>query len=189
MLALHHWPRSKPGGCNMSALLVLVCLLDALAAHIYHPSRSIREHFHYKVKKKGRPGAQFRRIEKLILRNMEWPDSWELDKAKFIEHLYFELRNPLVHEAGRDPKKKKKNRRVRARPRGWEECMVTMWGKVEPVNIDEVDGWQSWPEKWPIMEPYKGTVRSKTGKPFHYALTVVALYWAVKDIARQLSRP
>jgi hypothetical protein len=58
---------------------------------------------------------------------------------------------------------------------------------VSPVNIDEVDAWTSWPEKWPILEPDKTLVRSKTGRPFRYKLTVVALYWAVKDLLRQFA--
>jgi hypothetical protein len=122
-------------------------------------------------------------MEKMILRLMPWYDSWKTpDKETFVRILYYEFRNPLAHEAGRDPKK-----RVKDRPRGWKESVVSMWGNVQPVNIDTVDVLQTWPEAWPIFEP-TNMRRSKTGKPFQYQLSVVALYWAVKDIVRQLSR-
>jgi hypothetical protein len=175
MLEMHPLPPGKVGGCNFSALLVLVCLLDALAAHIYHPTRSFRQW--------KRRGVQFKRMQKMTLDLMPWHESWSPDKATFVQHLYYEFRNPLAHEAGRDPKK-----RIKARPRGWQESMVAMWGEVKPVDISQVDTWTNWPEEWPIFEAYSGVVRSKTGKPFRYRLTVVALYWAVKDIVRQLSK-
>lgn len=175
MLELHPRPLGTVGGCNFSALLVLVCLLDALAAHIYHPTRSFRH--------KRRPGVQFKRMERMILDLMPWHVSWSTpDKQAFAHIVYHEFRNPMAHEAGRDPKK-----RIKLRPRGWEESVVTMWGDVKPVNIDEVDGWATWPAGWPILEPDRTLVRSEAGKPFRYQLTVVALYWAVKDLLRQFA--
>lgn len=62
------------------------------------------------------------------------------------------------------------------------------WGRATPHKIGNLDGLKEWPEAWPILEPDRRVVRSRTGKPFRYKLCVVALYWAVKDIVRQLSR-
>ena len=66
--------------------------------------------------------------------------------------------------------------------------MVSVWGTVKHKRIALVDARRSWPERWPILAPDKGIIRRKTGKPFRYTLSAVALYWAVKDILRKLSK-
>jgi hypothetical protein len=44
-----------------------------------------------------------------------------------------------------------------------------------------IDAWTSWPDKWRPIEPYKDARGSR------YKVTVVALYWAVKDLVRQFA--
>lgn len=175
MCSSHPLKRTKAGGCDFSAALVLTCVLDALASHIYGPSRNIQG-------KVGNKSAQQLRFEKLIVDLMPWHSSWVPGKQDFAEILYIEFRNSLAHEAGRDPAN------VRARPPGFTEPAVGIWGDVKPQRIGYFDARRAWPEKWPILGPNKMQLSSATGLPTSYRLRVIALYWAVKDIVRQLSR-
>jgi len=175
MCSGHQLKRTKGGGCNFSAALVLVCVLDALAGHIYAPTMAI------KSRTKAR-GVQQLRFEKLIVDLMPWHPSWAPTKQDFAEILYVEIRNPLTHEVGRDPSF------VKARPPGFTEPEVNVWSAVKPRRIGVVDARKTWPEKWPILEPDPRLLSSATGKPTRYRLTVVALYWAVKDILGQLAK-
>jgi hypothetical protein len=169
MCCKHPLKRTKAGGCNFSAVLVLVCIIDALAGHVYTPTKCMPE----------RRGVQGRRFKKLIKDKLHWHSSW-IRVDQFSSFLWNECRNPLTHAAGLDKNSQHKHM-------GLDEPVVGFWGDITPQKIAAVDRRKTWPESWPILSPDPRLLRTKTGKPARLQLTIVALYWAVKKLTRDLA--
>lgn len=170
MCCKHPLKMTNAGGCQFSAALVLLCIIDALAAYVYPPTKAM-------LKKKG---VQEERFKKLIREQLHWP-SGGVDVVQAAAILWDECRNPLTHAAGLDD-------RARHRHAGLDEPVVGIWGDVKPKRISNVDRRKSWPDSWPILSPDRGVLRSATGRPARLKLTVVALYWSVKKLVRDLSK-
>lgn len=108
MLAKHPLKRTGAGGCNLTATLVLMCIVDAMAKYIY-PRRP-----------RNNQGARFK---KLIIDKLPWgseADGW-MRKEDAAELFYIEFRNPLTHALGKD---KPSN----ARRAGFVEPTAGIWG-------------------------------------------------------------
>lgn len=165
MLSSRPLKRTKGGGCNLTATLVLLCIVDSLATHVW-PKTPV-----------GNKGAQGTRFKTLLVQKLRWgPASagW-MDKSDAAELLYLECRNTLTHELGRDTAKSFLNL-------GFVEPTVGVWGNVRPKNrIGSVDSRKSWPDKWPIVSVLTDS------KGTRYKVTVVALYWAVKDMVSNMA--
>ena len=165
MLSSRPLKRTKGGGCNLTATLVLLCIVDALATHVWPKTPATGK------------GAQGIRFKHLVIDKLPWgPASagW-MDKNDAAELLYLECRNTLTHELGRD--------RARSFVKlGFVEPTVGVWGNVRPKNrIGTVDARTSWPDKWPIVSVLTDSRGTR------YKVTVVALYWAVKAMVRSMS--
>src|SRR5689334_22741312 len=92
MLSSRPLMRTKGGGCNLTATLVLLCIIDALATHVWPKTPSSGK------------GAQGIRFAELITAKLHWgPISagW-MPKHEAGELLYLACRNTLTHELGRD---------------------------------------------------------------------------------------
>ena len=92
MLSSRPLTRTRGGGCNLTATLVLLCVIDALATHVWP-----------KAPMTGRD-AQAIRFSSLIAAKLHWgPVSagW-MPKDDAAKLLYLECRNTLTHELGRD---------------------------------------------------------------------------------------
>jgi len=165
MLSSRPLKRTKGGGCNLTATLVLLCIVDALATHVWPKTPATGK------------GAQGIRFKDLVVDKLPWGSAsagW-MDKNDAAELLYLECRNTLTHELGRD--------RTRSFVKlGFVEPTVGVWGNVRPKNrIGTVDARTSWPDKWPIVSVLTDSRGTR------YKVTVVALYWAVKAMVRSMS--
>lgn len=170
MCCKHPLDRTKAGGCNFSAALVLVCIIDALATYVYAPTKALPQ----------KRGVQEERFKRLIQEQLFWYPEWK-SAAEFASFLWNECRNPLAHAAGLDG-------RSRHKDKGFDEPVVGFWGEVKPQKIANVDRRKTWPKSWPILSPDRRVVRTATGKPARLKLTIVALYWAVKKLVLDLAK-
>jgi hypothetical protein len=160
---LHVRPRagSKAGQCNMTSVLVLVAVVDALAAYVY-PGRGQAD--------------QEKRFKQLLRDKLPWTLR-DLSAGQAATILYLELRNLLVHELGMD-------RPSRARPPGTAEPVCGRWGRI-PVRsrrMDRLDARFAWPQDWPMME----TRPSPVDPQRRVKICCVAFYWAVKRMTEEL---
>lgn len=169
MCCKHPLKKTKAGGCNFSAALILVCIIDALATYVYPPTKRMPR----------QRGVQEKRFKKLIRDKLHWHPDW-IKIEHFSSFLWDECRNPLTHAAGLDVSSRHKNS-------GLDEPVVGFWDDVKPQRIAAVDRRKTWPKSWPIISPDRGLVRTATGKPARLKLTIVALYWAVKKLIRDLA--
>lgn len=161
MLSSRSLKRTKGGGCNLTATLVLLCILDATAKYVY-PRKP--------------KNSQRKRITKLIVDKLPWgPESagW-MRKEDAAALLYLEFRNPLTHALGRD-------KRSPYRRSGFVEPTVGVWGSVLPKRMGSIDARKKWPERWPVLSVLSDASGTRD------KLTVVALYWAVKSMVASLA--
>lgn len=170
MCCKHPLKKTNAGGCQFSAVLVLLCIIDALATYVYPATKSMQK----------RKGVQEKRFKKLIREQLYWPAS-SMNKAQAASVLWKEFRNPLTHATGLDEIAQHKRS-------GLDEPVAGIWGDVQPQRISQVDRRKSWPDSWPILAPDRRTLRAATGKPARLALTVAALYWSVKKLVRDLAK-
>jgi hypothetical protein len=165
MLSSRPLARTKGGGCNLTATLVLLCVVDAIATHVWP-----------KTPTSGK-GAQQARFEALIMKELHWePQStvW-MRKEDAATLLYLECRNTLTHELGRDSRKT-------FQQAGFVEPTVGVWGNVRPKGrMSSIDARKKWPDAWPILSVLTDARGTR------YKLTVVALYWAVKDMVSRMA--
>lgn len=162
--------RTKAGGCQFSALLVLLCIIDALASHVYPPTKSMPQ----------KPGIQGKRFKKLIRDKLHWP-AGGIGIAQAASILWKECRNPLTHATGLDEKAHHKYS-------GLDEPVAGMWGDVKPERMRNVDQRKTWPDNWPILSLDRAVLREATGKPARLKLTIVALYWSVKRLVQEFAK-
>jgi hypothetical protein len=161
MLGNHRLKRTGAGGCNLTATLVLMCVVDALAKYIYPR------------KPRNRQGPRFK---KLIIDRLPWgsdADGW-MRKEDAAELFYVEFRNPLTHALGKD-------RASKARRTGFVEPTAGIWGNIRTKRIGAVDARKTWPANCPVL-----TVLTDAGGT-RDKLTVAALYWAVKSMVKDLA--
>ena len=165
MLSSRPLKRTRGGGCNLASTLVLLCIVDALATHVWPKTPT------------NSKGAQGTRFKSLLINKLPWgPTSagW-MDKNDAAELLYLECRNTLTHELGRDTAKS-------FLKVGFAEPTVGVWGNVRPKNrIGSIDARKSWPDKWPVVSALTDSGGTR------YKVTVVALYWAVKSMVRDMA--
>jgi hypothetical protein len=153
------------GGGNFSIALVLLCILDGLAAEVW-PSR---------VKEQN----QEKRFKHLIRVRLPWGNvgksKWA-HKGIAADKMYTEFRNPLVHELGAD-------NAASRRPRGFGEPTVGKWGNLPEINRDiaKIDASTKWDDDWPILSETENDL----GEP-RYKLALAPLYWGVKQVAKRL---
>lgn len=164
MLSSRPLHRTKGGACNLSATLVLLCVVDAIATHVY-PREPM-----------SGDKSQKQRFESLIVERLPWGSEtagW-MNKEVAASVLYLEFRNTLTHALGVDAPSE-------FRIHGFVEPTIGIWGNVRPKRISKVDARKTWPDQWPILSVLtdeRGT-RDK--------LTVVALYWAMKKMMSDLT--
>ncbi len=153
------------GGGNFSIVLVLLCIIDGLACEVW-PGRS-------QVKDAEK------RFKRPIRCKLPWGPAGKgkwVDKATAANQLYKELRNPLVHELARD-------KVSRSRPSGYSEPVIGKWGHVpeHARDIAKIDAMIEWNDAWPVL--YDS--RDNNGNP-RRKLAAVSLFWAVKELAKNL---
>lgn len=66
MCCKHPLKKTKAGGCNFSAALILVCIIDALATYVYPPTKRMPR----------QRGAQEKRFKQLIRDKLPWHPDW-----------------------------------------------------------------------------------------------------------------
>ena len=122
------------------------------------------------TKKFKKKAMQKKRFCTLIIDKLEWRPGW-MDKKKAADLLYIDFRNPLTHDLGKDP-----------RPgfEGLKEPTLGIWGNVKPKRVAAVDARKKWRDDWATLE----IITDAQGK--RYKLTVIALYWGVKKIVKDL---
>lgn len=164
MLSSRPLHRTKGGGCNLAATLVLLCIVDAIATH------------HYPKLPAGKRGDQRIRFTTLIRDKLPgWGAAARWTPLNVAaELLYDEFRNPLTHALGVDAPSGN-------RPAGYVEPTAGPWGAIPRKRIGAIDARRGWPEAWPIVGPY--TDKSGT----RHKLTVAGLYWAVKRMVADLA--
>jgi hypothetical protein len=164
MCSGHQLKRTKGGACLYPSTLVLLCVVDAMATYVWPR------------KPTGRRGDQERRLVTLMEEKLlPWPKvaGWTpMPDAAHI--LYIEMRNTLTHELGRD-------KASVFRQSGYAEPTIGFWGPVRPTRMSFVDACKKWPETWPILGPLQD------GRGTRDKLTVVALYWAVKRMVKEMA--
>jgi hypothetical protein len=152
------------GGANFSIVLVLLCVIDGLAAEVWPGRDQERD--------------QQKRFKRLIRDSLPWgPEGkgkW-LDKGNAADQLYAEFRNPLVHHLARD-------RLVGSPPLGSGERVIGRWGRVpaDMRDIAKIETLPRWDDTWPILsatEDDQGVLQ--------YKLTAAGLYWSVKKLAKK----
>jgi hypothetical protein len=157
-------PATLPGagGGNWAIALVLVCIIDGIARHVFPTEATVR--------------GQEKRFKYLIRIKLYWGSSknrW-YDKDKAAAVLYTELRNPLVHELALD-------KPAKARPRDYYETAIGKWGQETVQDIAAIDSMSAWNEDWPTL-----AVQSHDdGK--RLKLSCAALYWSVKQMINDLA--
>lgn len=164
MLSSRPLHRTNGGGCNLTATLVLLCVVDAMATHVYPKTPSSGEHH------------QWKRFKKLIVDRLPWGQDatrW-MNKEKAANLLYLEFRNTLTHALGEDAPSG-------FRESGFVEPTVGIWGNVKPKRISSIDARKTWPDDWPVLDVLTD------GRGTRNKLTVVALYWAVKRMIGEMA--
>lgn len=164
MLSSRPLHRTNGGGCNLTATLVLLCVVDAIATYIY-PKQPM-----------SGQSAQQTRFRKLLVERLPWGAEamgW-MNKQDAATLLYLEFRNTLTHALGVDQPSD-------LRKRGFVEPTVGIWGNVSPKRIGNVDARKTWPEHWPVLSVLTD------GRGTRQKLTVVALYWAIKRMVSDLA--
>jgi hypothetical protein len=150
------------GGGNFSIVLVLLCVVDGLAGDVL-PGR-------------GEP-AQNRRFKQLLRYKFHWgpvAKGW-IDPVQGADQLYYEFRNPLVHELAADKVHS-------SRPAGFVEPVIGKWGVPKDwQDITKIEALASWDDDWPII----GTSQDDQGRP-RIKVGAAGLYWAVKRLANNL---
>jgi hypothetical protein len=167
MLGVRPAPGSNGGRCNFAIALVLACIVDGLAMEAYPCTPS------------GRRGDQFLRIAKLLER-MPWGDKrrgW-ITRREAAQVFYDELRNPLVHYLGGDTHPK------RRRPGFSDAAGILELHDNSTISPDRLEQLETWPPDSPVMwvKP-----RSAPGKR-RIVVSMPALYWHVKALARSLAK-
>ncbi len=164
MLSSRPLQRTKGGACNLTATLVLLCVVDALAKYIYP-----------RTPRSGK-GSQQKRFARLLVDKLPWgleASGW-MKKEDAANLLYMEFRNTLTHALGVDqPSDLRRGEFV--------EPTVGIWGNVKPKRISNIDARKSWPEDWPVLTVLTDS-RGTRDK-----LTVAALYWAIKRMVGELA--
>jgi hypothetical protein len=165
MLSSRPLARTKGGGCNLTATLVLLCIVDAIATYVYP-----------KVPVDGEKDAQKRRFTRLLRDKLPWgpPKHGWVPKTVAAAVFYLEHRNTLTHALGTD-------RPSKHRGSGWVEPTAGIWGDIRPQRIGVVDARKSWPEEWPALRVLTD------GKGTRHKVTVAGLYWAVKKMVADLA--
>ena len=164
MLSSRPLHRTKGGGCNLTATLVLLCVVDALATHVY-PKKPISGKYN-----------QWKRFKTLIVDRLPWGKDatrW-MNKEDAANLLYIEFRNTLTHALGEDAPSE-------FRESGFVEPTVGIWGKVRPKHIGKIDARKTWPDNWPVLDVLTD------GRGTRNKLTVVALYWAIKTMVGEMA--
>jgi hypothetical protein len=165
MLSSRPLKRTNAGGCNLTATLVLLCIVDAIATHVYP-----------RVPIDGKKNAQKRRFTRLLRDRLPWQPErfgW-VNKSAAAEMLYLEHRNTLTHALGTD-------RPSKHRGAGFVEPTAGIWGDIQPQRIGNVDARKRWPKEWPVLSVLTDT------KGTRHKITVAALYWAVKRMVADLA--
>lgn len=153
------------GGGNFSIALVLLCIIDGLAAEVW-PGRD-------------RETDQEKRFKRLIRCRFPWgPEGkckW-VDKGNAADQLYNEFRNPLVHDLAQD-------KAASSRPAGYVEPIIGKWGSIpnDMQDIAKIDALPRWDNAWPILSQ----TNDDRGNP-RFKLAVAGLYWAVKQLAKDM---
>jgi hypothetical protein len=163
MLKITPSPASHAGGCNFSAALVLLCVVDALARDVYPTEAQVHDHE--------------QRFKQLIRERLPWGPSnrrW-IDRGHAAKWFYVEFRNGLVHELGKD-------KSVGRRPPKQYEPVIGRWGNVPRMRVDSLDALTEWNVDWPVLtwKPYQDGKR--------VSLSTAALYWAVKRMVGEMAR-
>lgn len=116
------------GGCNYSAALVLLSVIDGLATEVWPGSDQEED--------------QEKRFKRLIRNKLPWgPEGkgkW-VDKGNAADQLYTEFRNPLVHQLAWD-------KAASSRPFGYVEPVIGKWGPLpcdmrDMAKIDALPAW------------------------------------------------
>jgi len=155
------------GGGNFSIVLVLLCIVDGLATEVWPGRQDVPK--------------QENRFKRLIRCRFPWgPEGsgqW-VQKGNAADQLYSKSRNPLVHELGRD-------KTAASRPADFDEPIIGKWGPLptEWQDIAKIDALTAWNDGWPIFSEIEAD-----GKPSRYKLCAAGLYWAVKDLAREMAQ-
>lgn len=158
-------PDGDGGGGNFSIALVLLCIVDGLAAEVWPRRTNVPN--------------QEKRFKRLIRDRLPWgPEGkgkW-VNKGTAADQLYNEFRNPLVHELAKD-------KAARSRPKGYVEPVVGKWGPVPKrlQDIAKIDALPKWDDGWPLLQESTDV----QGRP-RYKLSAPGLYWAVKQLAKDM---
>ena len=165
---------SRAGACNLTSVLVLLTVVDALSLYV-HPGRVLGSECTECGRGPRRDDAK-KRFTQLLRDRLPWNSNW-MEKGLAAAILYVEVRNLLVHELGTD-------RASRARPAGTSEPVCGRWGKIptKQRRMDRLDSRRTWPEGWPVMEVKPSTVDPQK----RVKICCAALYWAVKQMAAAL---
>ena len=164
MLSSRPLHRTNGGGCNLTATLVLLCVVDALATYVYPKKPNSGKY------------AQQKRFKMLLFERLPWGQEaagW-MNKENATTLLYLEFRNTLTHALGVDQPSS-------LRESGFVEPTVGIWGNVRPKRIGNIDARKTWPAHWPVLS----VLTDKRGT--RDKLTVVALYWAIKTMVSELA--
>lgn len=171
---LHVRPRkgSNGGEGNLTSVLLLCCVIDALSIYVYpkRPYATVACN-ECGYPSPGKDNAE-QRFKRLVMDKMYWDkhSGW-LDKEHAALLLYLEIRNPLAHALGKDVQS-------RVRYPDSAEPVAGRWGRITTKRMDRIDARKFWNPKWPIMEfKPKSETREK-----HVKISAVALYWAVKQM-------
>jgi hypothetical protein len=135
----------------------LCCLIDGLAVDVWPTCAKV--------------DAQDKRFKRLIRERLPYHVNW-VDKGFAAKFLYLELRNPLVHQAGQDVATSARG--------GMKEIGIGKWIGVAEKDIDAIEALDEWPENWPLLS------YQEVGEWSWYDLSDIALYWAVKKMAKNL---
>jgi hypothetical protein len=160
--------KSEGGGhCNLTAPLVLFCIVDAIAT----------EHWPKEPTGENTQGPRFTHLlrEKLPWGPGHKGSGW-VPKHEAVHVFYGQFRNTLTHALGADRESKHLDY-------GFAEPTSGPWGDIpsERRNIGAIDALTAWPKEWPVL-----SVRTDD-KGTRHKLTVVALYWAVKKMVAELA--
>lgn len=155
------------GSGKFTTTLVLCCLLDALATDVW-PLRNA-------YKEKQNKQNQTDTLKKLLKDWFPYEDGlgW-VPKADAIKTLIEDLRNPIVHAAGRDDPKKRQS--------ALSEPVIWDWNPVPKSHrIDDVLFRDSWPTDWPLLKFDKNGPKKR-----RHGLCNIAFFWAVWRLASKL---